>query len=256
LEPLRKKIYHHIRTSAFVFLFASGAYTIQAQVAIDAAGGDAAGAGGTVSYSIGQIVYIFNAASGGMENQGVQQPVNMVILPVTLANFEVTSLNGQVQVLWETTAEENNDFFTVERSRNSIDFEEVTRVNAPGSSNILRKYTWIDAFPYTGVSYYRLKQTDFDKSFTYSTIRAVRIKPLTGGVEVYPNPVADYLILKDTGQGKGRSYKIFDMNGRLVENRDLKDGERKIDMTHLSPALYLIHFINTTEVQKIKIIKN
>ena len=253
---IRKKFYNYIAISSLVVLFTFGTHTIQAQLVVDAAGGDANGDGGTVSYSVGQVFYTFIAAPGGMENQGVQQPVDFNALPVTLVNFEVNSVNGQVLVLWQTTAESNNDFFTVERSSNSINFEEVHTVNAPGNSNILRKYSWTDTFPHQGTSYYRLKQTDFDKSFTYSTIKSVSIKSLPSVLEVFPNPVSDYLILKDSGRGGSRSYKIFDMNGRLVETSVLKDGEQKIDLTRLSSAIYLVHFINNTDIQKIKIIKN
>lgn len=256
MKTIRKNIYNHVRTSFFVFPLVFGIHTAHAQEVIDASGGVATGAGGTVSYSLGQVVYSFNSGAGGMENQGVQQPVDYNSLPVTLAYFEARAVDEQVQVTWETTAEENNDFFTVERSRNSVAFEEVTKVKAPGNSNTIRKYSWTDAYPHAGISYYRLKQTDFDKSFTYSTIKAVKIKSLSKGVEVYPNPVSDYLILKNADEGKNRSYKIFDINGRLVETRELSNGERKIDMTHLSPAVYLIHYINNSEVQKIKIIKN
>jgi len=256
LETIGTNFYHYTRTSYLAFLLAFGVHIVHAQEVIDAAGGEATGSGGTVSYSLGQVVYTFNSGAGGRENQGVQQPVDYNSLPVTLVYFEARAVNEQVQVSWETTAEENNDFFTVERSKNSVAFEEVTRVNAPGNSNTLRKYSWTDAYPHAGISYYRLKQTDFDKSFTYSTIKAVKIKSLSSGVEVYPNPVSDYLILKDADEGGSRSYKIFDIKGKLVENRELPNGEKKIDMTHLSPAVYLIHYINNSEVQKIKIIKN
>ncbi len=256
METLRKNIYNHIRASFVVFPLVLAIPDAHAQEVIDASGGVATGSGGTVSYSLGQVVYTFNTGDGGMENQGVQQPVDYTSLPVTLAYFEASAVDDQVQVRWETTSEENNDFFTVERSRNSIAFEEVTTVKGPGNSSTVRKYSWTDAYPLAGISYYRLKQTDFDKSFTYSTIKAVKIKSLSKGVVVYPNPVTDYLVLKDADEGKSRSYKIFDIKGRLVETREFPDGERKIDMTHLSPAAYVIHYINNSEVQKIKIIKN
>lgn len=164
--------------------------------------------------------------------------------------------NEQVQVRWQTAAEQDNDFFTIERSSNGVDFEEVANITGLGNSNSNRNYKWTDAHPYTGTSYYRLKQTDLDKSYTYSRIRAVRMGSLAGQIEIYPNPVGDYLILKDDNQSQSRSYKIFDLNGRLVESGKISDLESKINMTHLSPQIYLIHYINGSGVQKIKIIKN
>ncbi len=44
----------------------------QAQVSTNASGGDATGSGGTVAYSIGQLVYTTNTGSNGSAAQGVQ----------------------------------------------------------------------------------------------------------------------------------------------------------------------------------------
>ena len=55
---------------------------IQAQEAVTAAGGDATGSGGSVSYSIGQIDYITNTGTGGTVTQGVQQPYEFFIVGI------------------------------------------------------------------------------------------------------------------------------------------------------------------------------
>ena len=55
---------------------------IQAQEAVAAAGGEATGSGGTVSYTIGQIDYTTNTGAGGTITQGVQQPYEIFILGI------------------------------------------------------------------------------------------------------------------------------------------------------------------------------
>jgi hypothetical protein len=47
---------------------------VQAQSTIPASGGNATGAGGSVSYTVGQVVYITNSGTNGTVSQGVQQP--------------------------------------------------------------------------------------------------------------------------------------------------------------------------------------
>jgi len=47
-----------------------------------AAGGEATGSGGTLSYSVGQVDYIQAEGSGGTANQGVQQPFEFYVLGV------------------------------------------------------------------------------------------------------------------------------------------------------------------------------
>lgn len=67
MESYKTKIYATL-------LFALGMTTVIAQHATTASGGNASGNGGSVSYSVGQIVYKTNSCSLGSVSQGVQQP--------------------------------------------------------------------------------------------------------------------------------------------------------------------------------------
>jgi hypothetical protein len=60
-----------------VFLFALHVFS---QQTIPATGGDASGASGSVSYTVGQIVYSSNSGSNGSEHQGVQQPYEISVI--------------------------------------------------------------------------------------------------------------------------------------------------------------------------------
>lgn len=55
-------------------------FYLQAQVAIPVAGGDATGSGGSVSYSIGQVVYTTNSSASGSVTEGVQQPYEVFVI--------------------------------------------------------------------------------------------------------------------------------------------------------------------------------
>jgi hypothetical protein len=68
-----------IRLITFI-LFGFGLPVVQAQNAIPATGGNASGSGGSVSYSIGQIVYTKNAGTNGTAAQGVQQPYEISVV--------------------------------------------------------------------------------------------------------------------------------------------------------------------------------
>ena len=66
-----------------VLLLGLGLTGLQAQNAVPATGGNASGSGGTVSYSVGQVVYTTNTGgSNGTVAQGVQQP------------FEISEITG------------------------------------------------------------------------------------------------------------------------------------------------------------------
>ena len=67
-------------------------FFLHAQSTIPASGGNATGTGGSVSYSVGQIIYTTNLGTGGSVAQGVQQPYEISVV-TSLKNTEGISLN-------------------------------------------------------------------------------------------------------------------------------------------------------------------
>jgi hypothetical protein len=63
-------------SAAFLLLGIGG---LHAQESPTATGGDATGAGGTSSYTVGQVVYTTNTGSNGSVAQGVQQPYEISV---------------------------------------------------------------------------------------------------------------------------------------------------------------------------------
>ena len=111
-------------------------------------------------------------------------------LPIKLLYFRAIAVDRIIRLEWMTAAEINNDFYTVERSKNAVDFEEMLEIASNGDSNELQEYAVFDERPYQGLSYYRLKQTDFDGTFTYSDIVSVSMKNNDELLilSVFPNP--------------------------------------------------------------------
>ncbi|MCX6274393.1 MAG: FG-GAP-like repeat-containing protein, partial [Bacteroidetes bacterium] len=99
----------------------------------------------------------------------------LVGLPVELISFSGEPLGKEVLISWSTASEINNEYFTIERSRNGIDFQIVGEVNGAGNSTQTLKYEYLDHQPYPGINYYRLKQTDVDGAFKYSELIVVKL---------------------------------------------------------------------------------
>jgi hypothetical protein len=97
-------------------------------------------------------------------------------LPITLVSFNAKLLQDKVQLNWATANEFNNDFFTIEKSKDGKSWEEIGNINGAGTKNQLTNYTFYHSSPEFGVTYYRLKQTDFDGRYSYSDIVAVEFK--------------------------------------------------------------------------------
>jgi len=96
-------------------------------------------------------------------------------LPVTFSDFSLNKTrNNKVDVQWSTAAERNNHYFNIERSSNGSRFEVIGEMRGAGNSSRELKYSFIDENPLNGISYYRIKQTDFDGQYSYSDVRRIK----------------------------------------------------------------------------------
>jgi hypothetical protein len=167
-------------------------------------------------------------------------------LPIELLNFTAEPVENEVQVDWTTASETNNSFFTVERSVDGIHFEEVVKQDGAGNSNGIRNYDAVDANPYLGVSYYRLKQTDFNGDFTYSDMVPVNF---LGENRIALNSLSANrdnrtLNIRCTNPANAEiKIEIFDSNGRLlirsIEGKADKNWNGSIAVSQLSGGSYI-----------------
>lgn len=103
-------------------------------------------------------------------------------LPITLCLFDAKPYNKDVMVRWKTASESNNDYFTVERSEDGVNFRNIGEVKGAGNSSHLISYYLLDSDYLKGINYYRLKQTDFNGKYSYSSIVSVDMSIHTGVV--------------------------------------------------------------------------
>ena len=118
--------------------------------------------------------------------------INSEPLPITLLSFEVKATkDNYVSISWTTIKEENNDYFTIERSVDGVNWFFVQDVDGSGTTSQKITYSVTDKNPLNGVSYYRLKQTDFDGKFEYFKIVPVEINyeaVKSFECNIYPSP--------------------------------------------------------------------
>ncbi len=113
---------------------------------------------------------------------------NVSTLPIELISFEVEEKgNKKVLAKWSTASETNNDHFILQRSKNAIDFTDVSEIKGTGNSNNRNNYSFVDEQAFDGTSYYRLKQINSDRSDSYSQLKTVNFYGYSG-VKLYPNP--------------------------------------------------------------------
>ena len=122
------------------------------------------------SSNVGQAIAVTGLNSGSKVSDACLDPVP---LPIELVDFQVIARTEFVHVNWSTASETNNDFFTVECSVNGTNWVDVGFVDGAGTTSLRQDYEFIHRFPHSGLSYYRLKQNDYDGAYRYSDIRSV-----------------------------------------------------------------------------------
>lgn len=229
-----------------------------AQNGVMSAGGNATSAGGTVSFSIGQIDFIAVTSNTGSVSQGVQQTYVSTPLPVTLLNFKVTKKEKSALLNWETATEINSNKFIIQRSIDGITFSDLNEILAAGASTTLRKYAVEDRQPLQKWNYYRIKLLDKDGSFIYSKTGTVNFTVSDNIAIVYPNPTKNYIILRiPYADFKPFSYQLLDTRGHMLLQNTITNSETNIVISKLSAGTYFLKIYNqgTKEIKTFNIIK-
>lgn len=167
-------------------------------------------------------------------------------LPIELLRFDVRNHVDGVELSWITTSETNNAYFTVQRSTNGLDFEDIEQIEGAGSSEEVNRYKYLDNNVRAGKYFYRLKQTDFGGTFSYSEIRGVLVpveKNLT--LTIFPNPNSSRLLnYRYSVDSNATRIQISIFNSQsqvVVDHTESVTGEtRQLDISGLAPGLYFV----------------
>lgn len=112
-------------------------------------------------------------------------------LPIELLNFDVSQENNQVNLNWSTASERDNDYFTIERTTDGINYEKIGEIKGAGTSSSQNDYQFTDYNPIKGISYYRLSQTDYNGQIEIFEPKSVELKEKNNISIVYPNPTTN-----------------------------------------------------------------
>ncbi len=180
-------------------------------------------------------------------------------LPVTMTNFRASLSNQKVYVSWLTQAELNCASFTVERSADNLNYSPVCSIDGAGNSTTVKHYSVIDEYPAPSVSYYRLKQMDFDGTTTI--FPPVSVNNYAHGVfDVYPtvSQGSDIHIRYSDNDLTGYSITVTDAHGKIIPvNMVAAEGGYDISVNESyrrNGSIYFISAVNGDEVLRNKFI--
>jgi hypothetical protein len=187
-------------------------------------------------------------------------------LPVVISSFTARASGSNGTINWNTEVENNVAGYEVEASSNGADFNVVGSLNAKGNSNGGNEYEFIHhnaikLASSSGLVYYRIKVKEFSGKFEYTrTLPVAFNKSAIPSVSVYPNPVRDRFTISVANASGSYSYRITDINGRLISRKTgvLKGSSiwQVNDLQNETPGTYFMDFqVEGVVSQQLKITK-
>lgn len=216
-----------------------------------------------INYDATDLIGFWNFDNLTANNLGAC-PINGVIgsstyLPVTFSEIKATTEKGAVNLNWSTALEINNDYFTIQKSNNGIDFTSIGKITGAGNSNNVNNYSFIDYTPFSGTSYYRIKQVDFDGKESYSSITSVSLNSNSDfSLSLFPNPSNGEKVIVSSNSNEITNFDIIvtDISGREVfqsKNNNVSAGLPSIDFPI---GIFFVKAISGEKTITMKLINN
>jgi len=195
------------------------------------------------SLVVGDNYYIYVDGNGGTSSSfyielesGAQ--TCRTLLPVELIYFKANYKFPYAQLTWRTESELNNDRFEIEKSVDGLNWIYISSIKGKGTTNVPQDYAFIDEEIIEQITYYRLKQLDFNGEYSYSFIETV--KPYNNQNSMfYPNPANDEIIITLPTENEIH-YQIIDQLGRSILNGTNPAGIKTISVDKLETGVYVL----------------
>jgi hypothetical protein len=159
-------------------------------------------------------------------------------LPIELLNFTVSKNDDHgANINWITSSEINNNYFTVERTKDDQNFETVATVLGAGNSNVELSYKTLDPNPLSGISYYRLTQTDFNgQSHNFSLVPFDNNISNDISLTLFPNiSNGEYLSMTTNSAdiGSTMNVSIYDLYEKKILIKSIVIEQQALNLTEL-----------------------
>ena len=149
----------------------------------------------------------------------------------------------EVLINWTTQYEVNDSRFFLEHAKNGDEFQTYEVRNANGSAQQNNSYFALDADPYYGVNYYRIKYVDASGQVFYSEVEVVIFDHGSRDINVYPNPIIDDIYIEFLTELKNdATIEVVDLTGRIIHTQSVSEGfsTYKVSLGDYPAGTYLV----------------
>lgn len=175
-------------------------------------------------------------------------------LPIELLSFTGYPEGNANRLNWVTATETNNAFFTLERSADGASWQALERQSGAGTTSERHDYQALDQHPPVALTYYRLRQTDYDGANSLSEVIAIHNRLDQRIAYGYPNPVANQLhVHRAERQEEDLIIEIDDVCGHCIRRETIHVANGETELTtqvgQLSNGTYYLRLLHNYDQQ-------
>lgn len=175
-------------------------------------------------------------------------------LPIQLVAWEGTCNGKEILLKWTTASEQDNAFFTIEKSRDAQIWSAIGTVPGAGNSSSMISYSYSDNEGSADMAYYRLRQTDINGTSTVSNVIAVGCGKDNGIDIVNAWDDGNYLNLAVSSTADAvYDLTLMDAQGKVITVRAsqvINTGMTtlRVDKRGISTGIYMVQLLNSTNM--------
>lgn len=218
------------------------------------------GTGASLADEIEQGTYAINTATNTVTWSGLTTFSSFLTvedssnpLPVTLTSFNANCNGGDVVLKWSTASEYQASHFTVQSSRDGLNWNTMGEVEAAGTTNQTTNYQFATK-NHGALTYFRLVQVDLDGATEIFGPISSACDLKENSVFVFPNPVVSgdanhfTLSVESMESVENANIQVLDMMGKVIytQNANLEAGVNQflIKTESMNAGTFVIHILN------------
>jgi len=217
--------------------------------------------GGTASFGPfeepnGYSYTITDASVAGCSSTESLMAVSCNVTAIELLEFDGRVLDNGNELSWTTASEEQNAYFTLERSEDGVNFEEIAKIESQGDANTRQDYNYLDEVPSQG-AYYRLLDTDVtgETNIASDIVFLQRTSLSFELVSVSPIPTVDKVNVQlNTNQAEDISIQVYNAVGQMMIERVIYIDEGLnnfgVDLSNYANGMYFLNLVSKAQGAK------
>ena len=183
-----------------------------------------------------------------------QVEMECLLLPLELLDFTVKKSNKTTLLEWTTANEKNHKSTIVERRTESLQWNKLLgTIQSQKQNNAIKKYSFEDHNPETGINYYRLKFINQNGSYSYSPIKQINLIDTKSKLEI--SHINNWITIQSNLNSLSK-ITLYDQFGRTVISMNANQKLNQININELQFGIYILNIVLTNgEFENVKIVR-